>query len=367
MGRCEAFEIIDCHVHLSTLDGISNLRSICDHLGFERMNIVCTISREDVNANPAAFVAKAEFPERFFLFAGLDHSSFLVPDKVEPLPLSKQVDRLMAIGVDGIKMIEGKPTTRKWLDIPLDSEYFEGFFARLEETGLPLLWHVADPEEFWDPGKAPSWARERGWTYDESFVGKEQLYAEVENVLYRHPNLRIVFAHFFFLSADLPRLSDLFERFKGVHVDLAPGIELLYNMSREVERARDFLIKYSDRILFGTDISSEGTVEEAKVRSGIVRRWLETGDEYRIPEGADPLLGPPEDGVMRGLALPAEVLANIYHENFVRLIGGRPKELNIELAAEECDRIAREVGILKGVSPENTLAMAAAVRLRGKD
>lgn len=343
-------KIVDCHVHLRDLSGVHELEAIRRHVGAERMNIVCVFSREDVNANPAALVAKAEYPDRFYVFAGLDHSSCFSDGVISTPSLVEQVDRLIAIGADGIKMLENKPTHRKLLDIPVDDPYFEQYFARLEETGLPALWHVCDPEEFWDPETTPIWAKEKGWGYDETFAPKEQLYAEVENVLARHPQLRIIFAHFYFLSADLPRMAALLGRFENIHVDLAPGIELLHNMSRDPSAARDFFVKYSDRILFGTDISSNQPAEEARIRSLIVTRWLESDDECRVPEGADFLLGPPEDGVMRGLSLPDEVLAKIYRGNFERLVGTKPRALDSELAAEECERIAGEVRILKARS-----------------
>lgn len=356
--------VVDCHVHLGDLDSITNLSGICDHVGFDRMNVVCTISSRTVNANPAAFVAKSCFPKRFYVFAGLDHSAYFSSGRVGPPPLAEQVDRLVALGVDGIKMIEAKPTSRKSLDIPVTSEYFEDYFAHVEELGLPLLWHVADPEEFWDPGKTPGWAKQCGWGYDDTFVSKEHLYAEVENVLTRYPKLKVIFAHFYFLSADLPRASGLLDHFGGVHLDLAPGVELLYNLSRDTSATRSFFEDYADRILFGTDISSGQRPEEAALRAGIVTRWLETDEEYHVPPGADFLLGPPEDGIMRGLALPSDVLQRIYRGNFERIAGEEPKTLNRDLAAQECERLAEEAKVLSGEEPGSTQAAEAAARLR---
>lgn len=358
-------ERVDCHVHLRGPDDVASLEAIRDHVGLDRMNIVCTMGRDSVNANPAAFVAKAEFPERFYVFAGLDHSTCFSDGRVQAPSLAEQVDRLRALGADGIKMIENKPTSRKMLDIPVDSEYFEAYFAHVEETGFPVLWHVSDPEEFWDPDKTPAWAASRGWGYDDTFVQKETLYAEVERVLERHPKLRIVFAHFYFLSADLPRAAALLDRFDGVRLDLAPGIEMLYNMSRDVSETRAFFQKYADRIVFGTDLFSSHALEEARIRSGIVTRWLETDEEYRVPEAADLLLGPPEDGVIRGLSLPSAVISRICRENFEALTAPTPRPLDRTLAAEECERIACEIDALRGERVEENYARAAAARLRG--
>ncbi|MDI6829154.1 MAG: amidohydrolase family protein [Armatimonadota bacterium] len=352
--------MIDCHVHLRKLGGEEKLESIRNYIGANRMNIVCTFSREKVNTNYSAFVAKTKFPNSFYIFPALDHAAYFSDERLSTPSLAEQVDRLVAIGVDGIKMLENKPTHRKLVNKPIDGEYFHNYFARVEQLGIPILWHVADPEEFWNPELTPEWAKKQGWGYDETFVPKEQLYSEVENVLRRNPRLKIIFAHFYFLSADLPRLSSLFERFEGVHVDLAPGIELLYNLSKNPETTREFFIRYSDRILFGTDISDYETLEENRIRAGIVKRWLETNDLYRVPEGADFLLGPPEDGIMRGLELPANVLEKIYHLNFERLAGPKPRPLDCNLAAEECKRLANEISFINGVSPEQTEANRAA-------
>jgi hypothetical protein len=287
-----------------------------------------------------------------------------MPGKMSTPSLVDQLDTAIALGADGIKMLENKPTHRKLVDIPVDGPYFEDYFTHLEETGFPVLWHVCDPEEFWDAELTPKWAAEQGWGYDETYVPKEQLYAEVENVLNRHPRLKIVFAHFYFLSADLPRATAFLDRHPSISLDLAPGIEYLYNMSRDVDSAREFFIKYADRIILGTDIEDNNTLDEAAKRLGIITRWLETDDEYRVPEGADFLLGPPADGIIRGLGLPDDVLTKIYHCNFERFAGPQPRPLDMKLVAQECARIAEEVSVFKGVPAESTEAGKAANRLR---
>jgi predicted TIM-barrel fold metal-dependent hydrolase len=124
-------------------------------------------------------------------------------------------------------LINGKPNCRKDSGIALDSAVYEPFFARAEAAKVPLLWHVNDPEEFWDPAAAPEWAKGPGWLYDESYPSNPSLYAETERVLERHPNLTVMFAHFYFLSDFLDRAAALLDRYPNVHLDLAPGIEML--------------------------------------------------------------------------------------------------------------------------------------------
>jgi len=338
--------IIDSHVHLCDLDFVPELINIADDIGAEKMGLVSISDRDNVNDNPVIYKAKAQHPHRFYAFAALDHSEYYVPDEISVPSYAEQIEIAMAIGVDGIKLLETKPDRRKKITTPIDSHVYDPMFALLERDGFPLVWHVADPEEFWDPDTTPGWAKENDWGYNDTFVPKEQFYTEVGNVLKRHPMLKVAFAHFYFLSADLKRAAELLDTYKNVHFDLAPGIEMLYNLSRNVEASRDFFIKYKDRIIFGTDIGDWLSRDEAAHRAGMVNRWLETADEFRVPAGADYLLGPPTDGIIHGMSLPAEVLQAIYVTNFEKLAGPKPNKLDHDLVEQECNRIAELVKIL---------------------
>ncbi len=266
--------MIDGHVHLWHAGDIENLEAIRRHVGFERMGIASVARRHGVNDNPALYAAKAAHPDSYYAFAGLDHSARWSDGAIQTPSLAEQVERAIATGADGLKLIETKPTH---YDLPIDGDYFAPVFALVERAGLPILWHVADPEEFWEPDLTPRWAKVKGWGYDDTWIAKEALYSQVANVLARHPDLKVTFAHFYFLSADLPRAAALFDAHKGVYFDLAPGIEMLYNLSPDPDSAREFFIEHADRIVYGTDIEGGATVEESALRAGVVLRWLEDG------------------------------------------------------------------------------------------
>lgn len=356
-------DVIDCHAHMYSIEQEGRMLGIAEAAGLRRMSLLAIHHPRTSEGLPQALYVKARHEGRFFLFAGLNHAGALSGGAVAAPSLAEQVAEFAALGCDGIKMIEGKPTTRQRLPLPLDGAYYAEFFAAAEAAGLPILLHVADPEEFWDPQRTPAWAKARNWGYGPADVPKEQLYTEVEHVLERHPDLKVIFAHFYFLSADLPRAARFLEAHPAVAIDLAPGIEMLYNISRDPDAGRDFFLRYADRIVFGTDIQSSLTVEEGRLRAGLVLRWLETADTFRVPAGADFLLGPPEDGIIRGLALPDDIRAKIYRDNFARLVGPEPKPLDRMWAIEACQEAAALAAAMSGVRAHETPAADVARRL----
>ena len=357
--------ILDGHVHMGSMAGEAAVLAIREATGIEKMTLVSIQNPEAGTGLPQSLHVKARYPQRFFVFAGLNHAEKLSGGRVRTQGLAEQVEAYAEMGCDGIKMIEGKPTSRQRMDIPVTDSYFADYWARVEELGVPIVWHVNDPEEFWDPARIPGWARERNWGYGPGDVQKEQLYAEVDDVLARHPNLRIIFAHFYFLSADLPRAGRFLDTHPTVRFDLAPGVEMLYNLSHDPDASREFFTKYADRIVFGSDLSSSQTVEEGRIRAGIVFRWLETADTFRVPETADFLLGAPEDGIIRGMSLPAGVLTAIYRDNFAGLAGSEPRALDVGRAIEECVRLAAIAEALSGKPAAETEAAQVARSLAG--
>ncbi|HQK92939.1 MAG TPA: amidohydrolase family protein [Armatimonadota bacterium] len=356
--------ILDGHVHMGDLGEREPLLGIMDATGADRMALV---SIQDPRAGAGlgpSLVAKALHPDRFYVFAGPNHAQHLSGGAVVTPSLAAQAQRFARIGCDGMKLLEGKPTSRREVDVPITDPYFAEFWECVEGLGTPLIWHVGDPETFWDPARIPGWARDNQWGYGPEDVALEVLYTEVDAVLARHPRLRVAFAHFYFLSADLDRAGRFLDDHPTVSFDLAPGIEMLYNMSEEPVRAREFFIRYADRIVFGTDIWSGMALEEARHRAGMVHRWLITEDEFRVSPNADYLLGPPEDGIIRGMALPDDVLERVFCRNFERFAGVRPRPLDAAGAADVCDEIARAAQGLSGTPTSETQAGQAADRLR---
>ena len=350
-------KVIDGHVHFRDLIWTDAILEWMDQVGLASVNLVSTPSMETVNQNADLIYLKACYPERFYASGGLDYLQAMADRAHMSELLGAQIHTLKAVGFDGLKLIEGKPTARKRLQIPLDAPEYEGMWAALEALQMPIVCHVADPEEFWDRDKVPSWALTRDWFYgDGTFPTKEALYAEIDHVLSRHPTLKLILAHFYFLSADLGRAARLLDAYPSVCLDITPGGEMYNHFTRSDGAARAFFLRYQDRIIYGTDVSTRaiqhGGIEAPSSYAHFVRTFLETAEPFTPPPLIPHWLEDDLEAIVP-IELPRDALDKIYHGNLERLYGASPAPLNREAALAELARIADEIDALQDAGSEN--------------
>jgi predicted TIM-barrel fold metal-dependent hydrolase len=342
-------QIIDGHVHFRGIEWTGPTLELIEAVPLAAINTVSTPNPQTINQNAEQIYLKARYPGRFYASGGLDYVDVEAQDAMDDPArrsalLGAQVRKLRAIGFDGLKLIDGKPTARQRHGLPFDSPAYEDMWAALEELQFPCVCHVADPEEFWDRERIPSWALHNGWFYGEGdYPSKEALYGEIDHVLARHPTLQIILAHFYFLSADLERAARFLDAHPGVCFDITPGAEMFNNFTRSYEAARAFFLTYQDRIVYGTDTSTRGIahggVAYALAQARYVRTYLE-GDEPFTPSSLIPHWLEDDLEGIRPLALPGEALERIYHRNFQRLYGAQPAPLDEGAARTELVRMA---------------------------
>jgi predicted TIM-barrel fold metal-dependent hydrolase len=322
--------LIDSHVHLTGHRGIAPLFELCRMTGIGRLNIVCVpgTPERSLACNAAGLLAKAMSPGTVTIFGGLHYRA---GQETTAAALRRQAESLWAAGCDGMKMLEGKPTSRKRIPFRMDDPVYDPYYSFLEEARIPLVWHVADPDSFWDPARISPSAREQGWDYtDGTFPSREQLYGEVDRVLEKHPRLRAIFGHFYFLSTEPERAERFLDRWPGVSFDITPGSEMYRNFSRNPPFWREFFVRHQDRIVFGTDNvaprepwgpARDGMADKVRM----MRQFLET-------EGPFEGFGTATSRQVSGLGLPEPVLARIYAGNFLRIAGNTPRPLDREAA-----------------------------------
>jgi len=324
MDSFSSLPIIDSHVHFVHPELMQDMLALLDAVPCTAFNLVCLPLPGGGTQNPAALFFKQQHPDRTYISGALDYTPVLNGHTDAADQLSNQVLWMKQAGFDGLKLIEGKPQVRKMLPYTLDSALYVKMWHTIEQLGLPVVLHVADPDEFWDAQSIPDWAQESGWDYtDGSFPSKETLYTEVEQTLCRHPGLKLTLAHFSFLSTDLERAAQFLLRHPGVSFDLAPHMGMYHDFSRQPSAVRDFFVRFQDRILYGTDLDTRVLVK-GKMRDGfmraipnLLRMFLESDEAFNTP--GQPLL--------QGISLPQPVLKKIYAANFQKIYGIAPAPL----------------------------------------
>lgn len=339
---------IDCHVHYALPLAPETLVSFMDETNTAMANLVLVPHTQRLSALPDAMMAKYRYPDRFYVFASLDPSVYYRHPKTLGKYMAAHAKRMRRCGCDGIKIIEGKPNMRRILPIPhFDLPCWEPFWAYAEAEQLPILWHVNDPEEYWHPEQVSEYRRNMGDVYGENDVGYEEQYQQVFRVLQKHPKLKIIFAHFFFLSGQLERLGNLLDTYPNIRVDVTPGSEMYRILSENHDEAQAFFQKYHTRILYGTDagarcvmtqLMSGFHLQENLNRVALINSFFspET-DEIHSSDGAY-LLDVP-DFVLKGLDLTEDELDHIFCKNFQSFAGQTPAPVQPRPVIQECRRI----------------------------
>lgn len=330
---------IDSHVHFAWPVSFESLTDILKKTGADAVCLAALPGTSRLDPTPDLLCYKLMHPDTTFVFGCLDVTVY----ETNPLHCGRlfvrRARQLMRMGCDGIKLLEGKPTLRRRFPIPdFDSRPWEPFWAYAERNRIPLLWHVNDPEQYWDPDAVPAYARNSGWGYGPEDVNNEAQYRQVYNVLLRHPRLNLTLPHLFFLSAQLPRLTEWMERFPCLRVDLTPGIELYENLSKTPAETRAFFFRFADRIQYGTDIGGRATLKETMTeldeaeslrRVEIIQHFLRGTGEREILADGHYLLGSAPFTLV-GMGFNEVLLQKVERENFLAFVGrDEPKRVRV--------------------------------------
>jgi predicted TIM-barrel fold metal-dependent hydrolase len=255
------------------------------------------------------------YPGRFIVFSQIDWSRIDDPNFSQKMVA--QLDDAVARGARGLKVLKNlglgvRDKTGKL--IAVDDPRLDPIWEECGRLGIPVSIHVTDPEAFFHPLDAANERYEEmiehpDWNfYGPQFPSKESILAARDRVFARHPHTTFVALHMANWPEHLDYVASVLDKYPNVMVEFgAREAEL----GRQPRGAREFFLKYQDRIMFGTD---NGVTEEM-YRNHF--RWLETGDEYFD------YWGYPAQGRWKiyGLELPSPVLEKIYHLNAERMFG----------------------------------------------
>ena len=195
--------------------------------------------------------------------------------------------------------------------IAVDDPRIDPVWAKCGELGIPVLIHSADPAQFWQDHDQDNerWLelklRPNRKRTDDNPAPWDQIIKEQHNVFRKHPKTTFINAHFGWYANDLALLGGLLENYPNMMIEFGAVIA---ELGRQPRQAREFFIKYQDRIMFGKD---SWNPEEYHTYF----RVLETADEYFPYYKKYHAYWK-----MYGLDLPDEVLKKVYYKNALRVI-----------------------------------------------
>ncbi len=207
--------------------------------------------------------------------------------------------------------------------VAVDDPRWDPIWTACGELGLPVLIHTADPAAFFQPldrfnERWEELQRHPDWSFVRpGFPTHDELLAQLMRVVARHPRTVFIGAHMANNPENLAELGRWLDAYPNLNVDIAARVA---ELGRQPFTAREFIIKYADRVLFGTD------GPRTPGRYAPHWRMLETRDEY-FTYAEDEY---PPQGLWNiyGLDLPDDVLRKVYSENARRLIPGIAERLD---------------------------------------
>jgi predicted TIM-barrel fold metal-dependent hydrolase len=198
-----------------------------------------------------------------------------------------------------------------------DDPRLDPLWERAGQLGMPISFHTSDPIWSYLPMDNTNDGLMNGWTWrivlEPGTYDHDQLVTSLENTVKKHPGTQFVACHLMNLDYDLDRLAGMFDRYPNLNADIAARFSETATIPRYMHR---FLTKYSDRIVYGTDVDYDESFFAGTLRI------LETEDEHFYLRGK---MGSANFNFnyhwpSYGFGLPNDVLKKIYRDNMVNIM-----------------------------------------------
>lgn len=326
------FPVVDIHTHFGF-----RLKNSTEQLDdyvqvMDRHNIAVCVSLDaklGSGLNEHQRFLWEKYKDRFAIFVHLDWQGTGDANRPETWDcqrpdFARRIARQLAAakqqGACGLKLFKRFGLTYRNPDgslIRIDDPRWDPIWSACGELKFPVIIHTADPAAFFlaideTNERWEELHRHPDWSFPAAkYPSREDLLAARNRVIAKHSKTQFIGAHVANNPEDLATVAEWLDRYPNLVVEIASRIG---ELGRQPYTARQFLVKYADRVLFGTD----GPFPAAR----LIQYWrfLETRDEH-FPYSEKEF---PPQGFwnIHGVGLPDDVLRKIYHENALRIIPG---------------------------------------------
>ncbi len=305
------YPAIDVHGHQyeKTAEGVKKWIATMDACNVQKTVIM---TGETGAAFDSLMALYGKYPDRFSVWCGIDFRGSSNAGWAEKA--IRELERCKKLGATGVGEITDKgrglySATERGLppcELHPDDPQMQPVWRRIAELGLPVNVHIAEPKWMFEPMDASNdglmnAATWRIRTERPDQLSHEALMVSFDKMMAQQPNLKVIACHLLNCEYDLSILGSMFDKYPNLRADIGARYAEIAPIPRYTAR---FFEKYSDRILFGTDLGNDPATY------GILFRILESSDEHFYEHGMSGY-----HWALNGLALPDEVLRKLYGEN----------------------------------------------------
>lgn len=318
---------IDAHIHVNAGDGVVEKLAASDNFTLITLNVDHSDSASVREQFYNSVTSVKNNPGRVYYGAAFwfDTTRFRTDEWSEKK--IKELEEYLSEGAICVKVWKNIGMTARDRDgkfIMIDDPGLDKLFDYIQSTGLTINGHLGEPRNCWLPLDQMTVSSDSNYFADNpqyhmylhpEYPSYEQQIEARDNLLKKNPDMIFVGSHLSSLEWNVDSLAKWFDRFPNAAADIsARTCHLQYQSARERDKVRNFIIKYQDRLLYGTDVGYSGNNPEAFTKD-LHQRWL---DEWKYFTSDDQMTAPEFRGEFQGLKLPKEVINKLYNENAVK-------------------------------------------------
>jgi predicted TIM-barrel fold metal-dependent hydrolase len=209
--------------------------------------------------------------------------------------------------------------------IMIDNPRFDPVIQYIIDQNKTVMGHVGEPRNCWLPLEQMTVNGDREYfkNHPEYHMYLHPEYPSYEDqinardrFLARHPDMRFVGAHLGSLEYDVDSLAKRLDRFPNMAVDMAARVgHLQYQSKTNREKVRNFILKYQDRLIYGSDFTMRPTTSPEEAMANLHHHWL---NDWKYLTTDLPMTVDEVNGKFTGIQLPKEVIDKIYYSNAVK-------------------------------------------------
>jgi len=237
------------------------------------------------------------------------------------------IDKAIEKGAIGVKIWKnvGMKITYEGEYVMINNPIFQPLLSHLSSHNTPLLGHFGEPRNCWLP-------------LDEMTVSSDQKYYAghpefhmylrpempsyhdqidaCDQMLSKNTDLKFIGAHLGSSEYSITEMARRLDQYPNLMFDMAERIcHLQYQSISNHAGVYNFLVKYQDRLMYGSDMVFTDSKNEQEQIADVKSRWL---NQWCFLTQNHTQTTWEVKGTFKGMALPKKVIDKIYYHNALR-------------------------------------------------